>query len=61
MSDEPEIAVIIPCYNEATTVAKVVGDFARALPQATIYVFDNNSTDDTAAKVWCPSTCALRK
>ncbi len=49
MSDEPEIAVIIPCYNEATTVAKVVGDFARALPQAAIYVFDNNSTDDTAA------------
>ena len=42
-----EIAVAIPCYNEAITVAKVVEDFRRALPEATIHVFDNNSTDRT--------------
>jgi len=43
------VAVVIPCYNEASTIAKVVTDFAEALPGATIYVFDNNSTDDSAA------------
>ena len=42
------IAVLIPCYNEAQTVAKVVHDFARELPEAAIYVYDNNSTDGTA-------------
>ena len=41
------IAVIVPCRNEAATIAKVVGDFRRALPSATIYVCDNNSDDDT--------------
>lgn len=40
-------AVLIPCYNEAMTVAKVVADFRRALPHADIYVYDNNSKDDT--------------
>ena len=45
---KPRIAVLIPCYNEELTIAKVVDDFARELPQATIYVYDNNSTDDTA-------------
>lgn len=43
------VAVIIPCYNEAITIAKVVDDFKRVLPDATIYVYDNNSSDDTAA------------
>ena len=43
------IAVLIPCYNEAVAVAKVVADFRAALPQAVIYVYDNNSTDGTAA------------
>ena len=43
-----KIAVLIPCYNEGKTIAKVVRDFKRALPKATIYVYDNNSTDDTA-------------
>ncbi len=42
-----KIAVIIPCYNEATTIGKVVKDFEKYLPIARIYVFDNNSTDDT--------------
>ncbi len=44
----PRIAVIIPCYNEAVTIAKVVKDFQAALPEAQIYVFDNNSKDETA-------------
>ena len=42
-----KIAVLIPCYNEALTIAKVVRDFRAALPEATIYVYDNNSTDDS--------------
>lgn len=42
------VAVLVPCYNEAAAVAKVVADFKAALPDAVIYVFDNNSTDDTA-------------
>ena len=42
------LAVLIPCYNEGQTVGKVVRDFARVLPDAAIYVFDNNSTDNTA-------------
>ena len=41
-------AVLIPCYNEAITIEKVVADFRRELPDATIYVYDNNSTDSTA-------------
>ncbi|HMJ45256.1 MAG TPA: glycosyltransferase family 2 protein [Pseudolabrys sp.] len=40
--------MLVPCYNEAVAVAKVVKDFRAALPDATIFVFDNNSTDDTA-------------
>lgn len=43
-----KIAVLIPCYNEAKTVEKVVKDFKEILPEAAIYVYDNNSTDDTA-------------
>lgn len=46
---QDEIAVIIPCYNEALTVGKVVDDFHRELPGATVYVYDNDSTDATAA------------
>ncbi|MDE8703017.1 glycosyltransferase family 2 protein [Adlercreutzia equolifaciens] len=42
------MAVLVPCYNEAVTVGKVVDDFKAALPKAVIYVYDNNSTDDTA-------------
>ena len=40
--------MLIPCYNEAVTIAKVVDDFKRCLPDSTIYVYDNNSSDDTA-------------
>ena len=42
------IAVLIPCFNEEQTIGKVVTDFRRALPEADIYVYDNNSTDGTA-------------
>ncbi|MHB8805850.1 MAG: glycosyltransferase family 2 protein [Coriobacteriia bacterium] len=41
-------AVLIPCYNEEATVGKVVSDFRRVFPDATVYVYDNNSQDDTA-------------
>ena len=43
-----KIAVLLPCYNEASTIAKVVTDFRAALPESDIYVYDNNSTDGTA-------------
>ena len=42
-----KIAVLIPCYNESKTVEKVVKDWKRELPEADIYVYDNNSTDGT--------------
>lgn len=42
-----KIAVLIPCYNESTTIKKVIEDFKRELPEAIIYVYDNNSTDGT--------------
>lgn len=53
MSDQFEnqnlsVAVLLPCYNEEVTIGKVVRDFKASLPDATIYVYDNNSTDHTA-------------
>ena len=42
------VAVIVPCYNEAITIARVIADFRAALPDAQIHVYDNNSTDGTA-------------
>ena len=47
MKDKSKIAVLIPCYNESKTVAKVVKDYKKVLPEADIYVYDNNSTDGT--------------
>jgi glycosyltransferase involved in cell wall biosynthesis len=44
----PKIAVAIPCYNEEATITKVIRDFKRVLPEASIYVFNNNSTDKSA-------------
>lgn len=44
-----KVAVLVPCYNEAKTIKKVVEDFRAVLPEAVIYVYDNNSSDDTAA------------
>ncbi len=53
MSDEPamehRVAVLIPCYNEEQTITAVVRDFRAALPEASIYVYDNNSADETVA------------
>ncbi|MDR0365848.1 MAG: glycosyltransferase family 2 protein [Bifidobacteriaceae bacterium] len=46
--NQPTVAVLLPCYNEAATIHKVVTDFRAALPEATVYVYDNNSTDGTA-------------
>jgi glycosyltransferase involved in cell wall biosynthesis len=45
----PRVAVLAPCYNEAAAIGQVVKDFKAALPDATIYVYDNNSSDDTSA------------
>ena len=45
----PHVAVLIPCFNEEVAIAKVVSDFKKQLPEADIYVYDNNSTDNTAA------------
>ena len=47
IKDGKKIAVLIPCYNESKTVAKVVKDYQKALPEADIYVYDNNSSDGT--------------
>ena len=46
--ENPTVAVLLPCYNEEVTIGKVVRDFREALPNAIIYVYDNNSTDRTA-------------
>lgn len=46
---QPRVAVLVPCYNEAAAVGKVVSDFRQALPTAEIYVYDNNSSDGTVA------------
>src|SRR5215467_4056262 len=48
-TSSPRIAVLVPCYNEEAAVATVVADFRKALPAATIYVYDNNSKDRTIA------------
>lgn len=47
MNSFDRIAVLIPCYNESQTIAKVIADYRAALPEAKIYVYDNNSTDHT--------------
>lgn len=47
-SDMDKIAVLIPCFNESQTIEKVVSDWKRELPEAVIYVYDNNSSDNTA-------------
>src|ERR1700722_6163891 len=46
----PRVAVLVPCYNEEAAIAAVVRDFRRVLPQAVVYVYDNNSRDQTAGK-----------
>lgn len=46
--DKKKVAILIPCYNEAITIAKVINDYKKAIPEADIYVYDNNSSDGTA-------------
>ncbi len=46
-NNKKKIAVLIPCYNEEATISTVIADFKRELPEADIYVYDNNSTDRT--------------
>src|ERR1700758_5198518 len=45
---QPRVAVLIPCRNEEAAIAKVVSDFQQSLPEAVIYVYDNNSSDHTS-------------
>src|SRR2546421_10725274 len=47
--DNQRIAILVPCYNEEIAIAKVVRDFRAALPEAVVYVYDNNSADATGA------------
>jgi glycosyltransferase involved in cell wall biosynthesis len=47
---QPRVAVLVPCRNEEAAIGKVVSDFLRALPDAAVFVYDNNSTDRTAAE-----------
>lgn len=48
MFEDKSIAVLIPCMNEALTISQVIKGFQTSLPKAAIYIYDNNSTDDTA-------------
>jgi glycosyltransferase involved in cell wall biosynthesis len=57
----PRIAVLIPCLNEEITVGKVVADFRATLPEATVYVFDNGSTDRTAERARAAGALVVRE
>ena len=57
----PRIAVLVPCYNEELTVAKVVREFRAELPQAEIYVFDNNSEDKTSEQARAGGAIVMRE
>jgi glycosyltransferase involved in cell wall biosynthesis len=56
-----DIAVVIPCYNEAPTIARVVADFKRQIPQARVCVFDNDSDDDTAVEAIAAGASVIRE
>jgi glycosyltransferase involved in cell wall biosynthesis len=53
----PRIAVVIPCHNEAVAIPRVIAGFRAALPNAVIYAYDNNSTDDTVALARAAGAC----
>ena len=61
MTQDHEIAVLIPCYNESLTIGDVVTGFRRALPTARIYVYDNNSRDDTAMRAALAGATVFRE
>ena len=54
------VAVLIPCYNESVTIGKVVRDYREALPEADIYVYDNNSTVRTVSRKKRERSCVTR-
>ena len=56
-----KIAVLIPCFNEEQTIGKVVRDVKEALPEASVYVYDNNSTDRTAEEAAAAGACIRRE
>ena len=60
-SENLDVAVLLPCYNEATTIGAVVQGFRAALPQARIYVYDNNSTDGTALFAMLAGATVMRE
>lgn len=60
-TNQPRVAVLIPCHNEEAAIGKVVGDFRDALPDATIYVYDNNSTDRTTAEALAAGAVVRRE
>jgi hypothetical protein len=61
MNNGYDIAVLIPCYNESLTIGSVVTNFRRALPTARIYVYDNNSSDDTAMRAALAGATVFRE
>jgi len=61
MTESHQIAVLIPCYNESLTIGEVVMGFRRALPAARIYVYDNNSRDDTAMRAALAGATVFRE
>ncbi len=61
VTEHPDIAVLLPCYNEAGTIGDVVSAFRAALPSARIYVYDNNSTDSTALRATLAGATVLRE
>ena len=60
-NEKLNIAVLLPCYNEAATIGDVVRGFRQALPQASIYVYDNNSTDGTALHAMLAGATVVRE
>ena len=56
-----QIAVLLPCYNEGQTIGSVVKGFREAIPEARIYVYDNNSSDDTALKAAVAGAIVVRE
>src|SRR5690606_8069391 len=58
---DPTIAVVLPCYNEEQTIGAVVRGFRDALPQAAIYVYDNNSSDLTALQARAAGAIVVRE
>src|SRR5260370_38431334 len=55
------VAVLVPCFNEEAAIAKVVNDFRAVLPQAAVYVYDNNSTDRSAEIARAPGAAVRQE